>query len=286
MTGSIDIEALARAFEEMIKDRKIPSPKNQAIFNEICKTIVTSQLKPLLEFVDILLENFMYPRTESDSLATVLTSQHTNVLQRRKSGSFEVFDLGHPRVLEIIMVRQKIVELKKTDKQGWKLTEYGPKVLRKLNQIYLLLVNLLQVLSDHIEAPLNALFYRNIIIQSISHFQIAFETFKSLDFIIHALLKNLEKSGTTDSIIFSVEDSLLLKIKEFSTNSLIWYENLMTESTALREYLLVEAKIFENDQDLSKGIDSYALKVIYDSKFESFLERRKARLNISNRRIF
>ncbi|QLL34971.1 hypothetical protein HG536_0H03460 [Torulaspora globosa] len=289
MTGSVDIEGLARAFDEMIKDRKIPSPKNQAIFNEICKTIVTSQLKPLLEFVDILLEKFMYPRTESDSLATLLSSQHADTLQRSRSGSFEVFDLGHPRVLEIIMVRQKIVELRKTGKQGWKITEYGSKVLRKLNQIYLLLVHLLQVLSDHIEAPLNALFYRNIIIQSISHFQIAFETFKSLDFIIHALLRNLQKSGTTDSIIFSVDDSLLLKIKDFSANSLVWYESLMIESTALREYLLVETKIFEtgDEQDLSKkGIDSYALKVIYDSKFESFLERRKARLNISNRRIF
>ncbi|QLQ82092.1 hypothetical protein HG537_0G03470 [Torulaspora globosa] len=278
MTGSIDIEGLAKAFDKMIKDQKIPSPKNQMIFNEICKTIVTSQLKPLLEFVDILLEKFMYPRTESDSLATILNSQDT--LQR--SGSFEVFDLGHPRILEIIMVRQKIVELKKTGKQGWKITEYGPKVLRKLNQIYPLLVNLLQVLSDHIEAPLNALFYRNIIIQSISHFQIAFETFKSLDFIIHALLRNLEKSGTNDTLIFTVEDSLLLKIKDFSASSLIWYENLMTESTALREYLIVEAK-----HDLQEnGITSYAHKVIYDSKFESFLERRKTRLNISNRRIF
>lgn len=288
MTGSIDIEQLAQAFDEMIKDRRIPSPKNQVLFNEICKTIVTSQLKPLLEFVDMLLEKFMYPRSESDSLATVLAANDERASEECKT-RFEVFDLGHPRILEIIMVRQKIVELKTLPNEGWKMTEYGPKILRKLNQMYLLLVHLLQVLSDHIEAPSNASFYRDIIMQSVSHFQIAFETFKSLDFIINALLKNLEKSGTTDSKIFSVDDFLLQKIKDFSAHNLIWYENLISESTALREYLLVETKIFENekDQDLSrKGMDSYVLKVIYDSKFESFLERRKTRLNISNRRIF
>lgn len=289
MTGSVDIEKLAKAFEQMIKDRKVPSPKNQTLFNEICKTIVASQMKPLLEFVDILLERFMYPRTETKSLAGIFISEEKDAVETSRPGSFEVFDLGHPRILEIIMIRQKIIELKAVGSGGWKMTEYGPKILRKLNQIYLLLVHLLQVLSDHIEAPLNAKFYREIIMESISDFQMAFETFKSLDFIIHTLLRNLEKSGTTDSKIFSVEDSLLQKIKDFSANNLTWYENLMTESTALREYLLVENKIFQNEEDgklSKKGINSYALEVIFDPRFDLFLSKRKARLNISNRRIF
>lgn len=283
MTGSVEFEGLVKKFEKMINDRKIPSLKNQEVFNDICKNLIISQSKPLLEFIDILLEKLMYPR-KSKSLIHLLTLQDPDI---QREVDYKIFDLGHPRILEIILIRQKIVEIKATGNVAWKSSEFTPKLLRKLNQIYLLIVNLLQVLSDHIEVPSHSNFYRQIVTESISDFQTAFETFNSLNFIFQALLRSVEKFGISDERIFHVDGNLLSKIKTFSDDNLIWYESLMIESIAVREYLLVEKKIYENEHnDQMDEVSALAIKAIYSPKFEQFLAKRKARLNISNRRIF
>lgn len=292
MTGSLQVEISAQLYVNMIKDNKMPSPKNQELLNSICKGLAMSQSKPLLEFVDILIEKFMYPRTHSKYLMHLLTDKECAIIDDEASEEcekFEMFDLGHPRLLELILIRQKVFELKFTGNEGWKLTEYIPKLLRKVEQVYILLVHLLQVLSDHIEVPAHSKFYRDFITESISDFQTAFESFKSLDYILHSLIRNAEKSGESDNSLFHVNDALLLDIKQFTNDNLAWYQSLMTESIALKEYLLVKNKIFQKEnemQPLENGIAPYALGIIFDIQFEKFLERRKARLNISNRRIF
>lgn len=293
MTGSLQVEKSAQSYIKMIKDNKMPSPKNQELLNGICKGLVVSQSKSLLEFVDILIEKFMYPRSHSKYLMHLLTDKECAIIDdeanEEEYEKFETFDLGHPRLLELILIRQKVFQLKFTGNEGWKRTEYIPKLLRKVEQVYVLLVHLLQVLSDHIEVPAHSKFYRDFITESISDFQSAFESFKSLDYIFLSLIRNAEKSGESDDSLFHVNDALLLDIKQFTNDNLAWYESLMTESIALKEYLLVKNRIFQKEnenQPLEEGIAPYALEIIFDIKFEKFLENRKARLNISNRRIF
>lgn len=277
MTGQSEFELLAEQFDDIMADCKISSAKNQRIFNEVCKNLALSQSKPLQEFVDILFEKLMYPR---ESMSLILNLQSCN--SQTQDVQYEIFDLGHPRILELIMLRQKILETKTTGTEKWESDEYAPRLLRNLNRIYLLLVNLLQVLSDHIEVPTHSAFYRQIVSESVSDFQIAFETFNSLDIIFRSLLKNAEQFGTSDDRLFHVDEHLLSRIKNFSNANQIWLENLLIESVAVKEYMLVEGKF----QFTESKIKAKALDTIYEPKFEQFLLKRKARLNISNRRIF
>lgn len=287
MTKSVNFDGLEETIITMIKEQKVPSLKNQEMFNNICKTLVLSQSRPLLEFIDILFEKLMYPRKESKSLITLLTSQDVDF--RENDVQYQIFDLGHPRILEIVMIRQKILELKAMGNEPWKAIDCTPKLLRKLNQLYLLTVNLLRVLSDYIEVPAHSAFYRKFVTESISDFQVAFETFNSLDFIFQALLTSVQSFGTSDERIFHVDENLLSKIKKFSDNNRMWYEDLMMRSVAVKEYLLVEKKIYEQEKSESHSdskVGELAIEAIYSPSFEQFVDRRKARLNISNRRIF
>lgn len=289
MTGTVELDLRAKSFSKMILDIK-PSPKNLELLNKLCEELVISQSKPLLEFVDIIIEKFMYPRPSSASLMDVLIRQECAVVDDEDSdcnlhdsqGSvkYEAFDLGHPRLLELIIIRQKLTELKATPKLGWEPNEFISKLLSKVQKVYLLLVHLLQVLSDHIEVTTNAKFYREIVIDSISEFQHAFESFKSLDYICQSLIKNVQKSGKSDEKIFYVDDTLLIRITDFIDQNTKWYENIILKSVAFKEFSLVE------NQSSALEVETSFIKLIHESKFEKFLDKRKSRLRISNRRVF
>lgn len=243
MTGSPATLELIQKHAEMINNKKTASPKNQQLLNQICKQLAISLCSPLQEFIDGLLENFMYPEDER--------------------AEQDLFSLGHPRILELIYLRQKIEQLQSIDPSQFSSpASFFPGLLQKIEQVHTFLVHLLQVLSDHIEVPTQSGFYRRIVMSSISDFQRAFEQFKALDYVLLTLLRNLEKSGHSDKI-FQVDGSLLLEIEQFTAQNVQWYEDLFLNSEAYKEFS-------------SKG----------QTDVELFQQERKMRLQISTRRVF
>lgn len=239
----MDPMELIQTHSKMINNKKTASPKNQRLLNQICKELTVSLSSPLLEFVDVLLESFMYPEGEIAKL--------------------DLFSLGHPRILELIYLRQKIEHLQHIDPARCEsCSKFFPQLVQKIEQVHALLVHLLQVLSNHIEVPTQSRFYRRIVMGSVSDFQRAFEQFKALDYVFLTLLRNLEKSGHSDKT-FQVDGSLLLKIEQFTSQNTRWFEDLFRESEAYKEFS-------------ANGHTDIKL----------FLQERKTRLQINSRRVF
>ncbi|QLG71273.1 hypothetical protein HG535_0B03120 [Zygotorulaspora mrakii] len=287
MTGTVELEQTVEKLSNMMGEVKF-SPKNRDILNNLGNELVISQSKPVLEFVDIIIERFMYPRLPSKSLMGLLLLQECAIIDEESNDNddldnlikYETFDLGHPRILELILIRQKLEELNSTEKKTWKSDEYMTKLLTKVQQVYVLLVHLLQVLSDHIEVPAHSAFYKGIVLDSIADFQRAFESFKILDFICQSLIRSVAESGKSDNSIFYVEDTLLRHIESFIQGNIKWYEDIMLQSTALKEFYLTEKKM------LPQSIPSHETDLLHQKGFEIFLEKRKLRLRISTRRVF
>lgn len=250
MTGSLAIKNHIQKYTEMINDNKKTTAKNQKLLNQICQELTFSLCSPLLEFVDTLLERFMYPESSTEE----------NV-------SPDLFTLGHPRLLELVYLRQRIVQLQKLNHETTdQIAQFFPLLLQKIEKVHLILVHLLQVLSNHIEVPTQSNFYRRIVTESISDFQRTFEQFKSLDYIFMALMRNMEKTGSTDKT-FLVDNSLLQEIKNFDKENKKWFDDVLQESRGLKEF---------NEH----------IKKDQHSDISLFLADRKSRLHISSRRVF
>lgn len=246
MTGSLSIQELTQRHSKMINDNNRATVKNQKLLNRICQELTFSLCHPLLEFVDALLEKFMYPESVEEGVIP------------------DLFTLGHPRLLELIYLRQRIDQLRSVNPEmSESISQFFPQLLQRVEKIHTLLVHLLQVLSDHIEIPTQSKFYRKIVIESISDFQRAFEQFKSLDCILMALMRNFEKTGCMDKP-FLVDNSLLQEIKDFDTENKQWFDDVLQESKGFKEF---------NEENEYSDITT-------------FLRDRKSRLHISNRRVF
>lgn len=247
MTGSLALQEYIQKHSQMIKDTKKVSVKNLQLLNQICREITLSLCHPLLEFVDDLLEKFMYPE-----------SVESNVNR-------DIFTLGHPRLLEIIYLKQRIGQLQELNHEGFEpVKQFFPQMLNKIEKIHVILVHLLQVLSNHIEIPTQSRFYKRIVMESISDFQRAFGQFKALDYILMTLMKYLENTGSTDKT-FVVDNTLLQQIKTFDSQNRQWFDDILQESKALTEF---------NEQ-----ADGH-------SDIAAFLKERKSRLRIAGRRVF
>ncbi|GAV53330.1 hypothetical protein ZYGR_0AI06140 [Zygosaccharomyces rouxii] len=249
MTGSLAVEELLQKHSTMINDSNKATLKNQKLLNQICQELTFSLCHPLLEFVDVLLEKFMYPESVEEDVNP------------------DLFTLGHPRLLELVYLRQRIDQLQNVNHETFEpISQFFPQLLHRIEKIHSILVHLLQVLSNHIEIPTQSKFYRKIVIESISDFQRAFEQFKSLDYILMALMRNLEKTGFTDRT-FLVDSSLLQEIKNFDTENKQWFDDVLQESKGLKEF---NERIEKNEH----------------SDITVFLRDRKSRLQISSRRVF
>ncbi|CAR27338.1 hypothetical protein ZYGR_0I06120 [Zygosaccharomyces rouxii] len=249
MTSSPAIEELIQKHTKMINDSNKTTVKNQKLLNQICQELTLSLCHPLLEFVDALLEKFMYPEGIE------------------KDAHPDLFTLGHPRLLELVYLRQRVDQLQKLNRETFEpISQFFPHLLHRIEKIHIILVHLLQVLSNHIEIPTQSKFYRKIVTESISDFQRAFEQFKSLDYVLMALMRNLEKTGSTDKT-FLVDSSLLQEIKNFDTENKHWFNDILQESKALKEF---NQEIEDNEH----------------SDITTFLRDRKSRLQISSRRVF
>ena len=253
----MDFTERLEQYTEMINyNSKHISPKNQQILNKIFKELICSLGKPLNEFIDVLLENLLYPGT-----------MNSNGFSQRLQC------LGNSRILEIIYLRNKLFQLmgSVTDVHMEDYIEENIKILLKIHS---LLIHILQKLTDQLEFEDFQFFYKEIVVNSINDFEKNFQSFKLLNNILQCLFHNVERSGFSDTKIFTVNDDLLSDIKIFTQCNTIWYQELILNSKALKEYL----QVTNEATDIMVLID--------ELKFEKFLVKRKLKLNISNRRVF
>ncbi|EDO19454.1 hypothetical protein Kpol_1002p102 [Vanderwaltozyma polyspora DSM 70294] len=251
------------------------SPKNQEVLNKIFKELILSLTKPFVEFIDILLEH--------------LLCLDINCNDSSIDYNIKLQSLGNSVSLELIYSRNLITKLSSSIKNNSDLSpvDYIPVNLNILQKIHSIMIHFLQILSEQLELPNFATLFKKILISTFKDFEIVFESFKILDQILQNLFINAKQTGLSDSSIFNVDNSLLEQIQIFTRNNSIWYRELILNSNSLNEYITnhvtnTTPTTTPNNQNNSNDI----LNIIADIKFQDFLETRKLRLNISNRRIF
>ena len=299
MTGQLyNNQTTIRQYREMIQKNNVISPRNQVLLNKIVRQLSLSLNKPLLEFTDILIESFMYPRGSKRSLINFLQKEDSCAIidledeQKNEPDlpKFEYQDLGNAKILEMISIRQLILQTKSTDGllPPIESSEYTPKLLYYMEEIHCLFIHLLKELSRCIEMPAYSLLYKAILTENLPHFHHTFQGFKELNGLFHCLLDNVKETGCSDEKIFHVSGKIMDRFEQFSNDNRLWFDDLIMGSSAFKEYLLCEDRILSASDDKllrNGGIPPQMSKAIHDIKFEVFLETRKAKLRIAHRRV-
>lgn len=180
--------------------------------------LVQSLSKPLIEFLDILIETFIFSNELNEMIS--LISKLNDI--RRLAG--ESLKYGH------------------------------------FINIYKMLVKFLNGIDNLDSTHLNKFKGMS---EIFSMFASIFKSFKLLELIV---LK-LERDDMT----------VTKNIKDYIQLNKDVYIKLMMESTAMKEYLLVEVRMFQLNGSIT---NEYQKKIIKSIKFQDFLNKRKYRLRL------
>ncbi|SCW00548.1 LAFE_0C06634g1_1 [Lachancea fermentati] len=281
----------------MIQNVSGISPKNQHLLNGIVRELALSFSKPALEFIDLLIESFMYPKGNDNPSSRMLGCyENSDPVQKEIKGSdsdytFEPHDLGYGRLLEMIHLRQLILKIKNGEKSFPSVdsSEYIPSLLAVLEEIHTFMIHLLKELSNYIEVIGSAVIFKEILTEHLPNFRHAFHAFKSFNEILQHLMETVKRTGVSDDEVFQINQKTIELIKKFTVDNVLWFEELMTGSKALKEYLLFEdceLKPIENVNALNEGLPKSISAAINSPQFEDFLQIRKAKLRVCHRRVF
>ncbi|CCE65009.1 hypothetical protein TPHA_0J01880 [Tetrapisispora phaffii CBS 4417] len=280
MTGfTMTYDTLIEQYNTMVSNRdkqnNAVSPENQEVLNKVFNELILSLEAPLLEFVDILLENVMYPTGGAG---------HGQASDRKKSFDESVYLLGNGVFLEIIHLRNLTTKLIANarsydgSKAGFDRVQYIPKNLKYLQNLHILLIFVLQRLSEMMEnSSFSQKYYKKIIVNSIEDFKMNFQIFKLLDKVLVNLFNMALQTGDSDSKIFTITDDIMDDIKRFTDFNKNWYIDLMTHSNAFEAFMSKQS-IYLPESELGK--------IVVEPKFQNFLSARKVKLNISTRKVF
>ncbi|CUS23440.1 LAQU0S10e00430g1_1 [Lachancea quebecensis] len=248
------------------------SEGNQLLFNQIASELSATLTGPTLEFIDVLIESFMYPRGNC-SLAAGDQSQ------------YECQEFGHNCILGMVYARHLLNKIKAHSLTG--SPSFAWSLMELLEETRGALVHLLKQLSSQIELPMCSEMYRQILRENVFHFRHAFFNFQALDSILHQLLETLDKTGLLDEEVFQIDYKTIGAIQRFAADNAQWFEDIMLGSKALKEYLLLQDYSTDYlDQVTATKVPKGVKKAIRSPDFSLFIHGRKSRLKISHRRIF
>lgn len=261
------------------------SPANQLLFNQIANELSASLTGPTLEFIDVLIESFMYPRGNRSLFASARGETGMESSPTDHQQLYECQDFGHNCLLGMVYARHLLNKIKSQS-----LTEspdFAWSLLELLEDTRSTLVQLLKQMSSQIELPMCSEMYRQILSENVFHFRHAFLNFQALDCILHQLLETLDKTGLLDEVVFQIDYKTIGAIQRFAADNTQWFEDIMLGSKALKEYLLLQDYRTDYlDQVTATKVPKGVRKAIRSPEFSSFVHARKSRLKISHRKIF
>lgn len=260
-----------RQLQNMIQTLKPLSSLNQELLNKIIGELAQSLLKPSLEFDEILIESFMYPRG-SDSLMLNCKSQVKSTNEDDTGCKFGVHDMGHVQILEMIQIRNIITKLiNKLDNVT--SVDFVDEVQKLSSQLETNFYHLLKQLSLYIEVPKCSDVYRVILTKQLSNFQQFFISHKLFSSITENLIQTATLTGQDKNKCFQVDITLSDMITKFITRNNKWMETMLLESIAFQEFQATH----QDSQPASKILRSRA--------FRHYLQERKNRLRILHRTL-
>ncbi|SCU97008.1 LAMI_0F08548g1_1 [Lachancea mirantina] len=259
------------------------TPQNLLLLNQILRELAHSLNKPVLEFIDSLIERIMIPRGQK--LLFWLDKQNGESLSASAvAEEFQVYDLGHGKLLEMIYLRQLVVKILNDEKSLPKVSspEYASKLSVLMEHMHALLIALLKELSGFIHISETSSVHKKLVEDHITNFRTAFDGYKSFNEILEALAATPKLFSPPEEGTFKIEPKTIAKIKNFTETNKKWCIDLLLDSNALREFFLLE-----NDAKLSDDntVDDLCF-VVTSEKFICFNRLRKERLRISHRRVF
>ncbi|KAH3903379.1 uncharacterized protein SCODWIG_03791 [Saccharomycodes ludwigii] len=269
--------------------------ENEQLLNKLVLQITLKLQKPIMEFMDILIESFMYPRgVEASLLSKILNYTDNNPKEAktdklmlsitRKQASlcekYECNDLGNFSLLEILHIKKLLLESGKNtayDDSLEKKDKSYSTVKKSMDKIHIAIVYLLRNLSTYLEIPTCFSFFKKILHDNMGNFETCFKLFKLYNVIVDLLIDAANRGGVNNSALFQVTNDDLELIESFSKDISLWMETMLFNSTAFQDYK--EQDIFASNS-VCKSVS-----VVLTESFEKFLTSRKQLLRISARTI-
>ncbi|CDO92039.1 unnamed protein product [Kluyveromyces dobzhanskii CBS 2104] len=254
------------------------STLNQTLLNKITAEIVQSMLKPTLEFDEILMESFMYPRG-MESLLHKYRFENTDDMKERDC-DFDIQDIGHAQILEIVHLRRIILDTQSKCKRPDQ-PDFIQHVQQSLHSVESLMYDLLKRLSVYMEVPSCSRLYNGILSKQLPNFKEFFLRFKTFHTITNSLFETAMKTGQNPSKYFNVEITLSDTITKFMNSNEKWMHQMLLESSSLQEFRMT---LSGNDK-IDESTLQPSSKVTRSSSFKKFNQERKNRLRISHRSL-
>lgn len=255
------------------------SALNQNLLNKIIAELAQSMLKPTLEFDEILLECFMYPRGLESLLHKYEFENNASTMEHKHD--FNLQDIGHAQLLEIIHIRKVILDTQSSCKALDQNTGFVLKIQELFNKIECLVYELLKRLSVYIEVPKCSKLYRSILTKQLPNFNEFFSAYKMFNAITNSLLETAVKTGQDTTKYFNVDVSLSDTITKFIKSNDKWMHQMLLESTSFQEFRLIRSKCDSKAETSSFSSTNDTCC----SSFTEFNQERKNRLRIQHRSI-
>ncbi|CCH60846.1 hypothetical protein TBLA_0D03460 [Henningerozyma blattae CBS 6284] len=236
------------------------SNTNVEILTQIVKELSVSICKPIHEFLDNILEKFMFPKSTMK-----LTSNDINIL-------------GNARILEIIYLNS-LIDKNVLNNYIYPIKEDKSNlidlinVLQRIHEILIMFLNELNQSINHND------FIKEFLIHELLNFETIFKSFKKFDSIMIKLFESFQLTVKHINIEFSVNQCLLTEIQTFIKENKSMYNQLIINSNGFVEY----CKINEIPRTSSLSVKA---NIINDHRFNLFINKRKDELQLTARRIF
>lgn len=226
-------------------------------------------LTPLLEFTDNLMESVAYPEGLLVSPAKLIKDNIRLEIKHVKIPTpVTTLSLGHPVILQVISLENELKELSDASRKGNK-----SKIVHLFIRSKEIIKQIFQLLERDKIVPSR----KAINIQILDRFTPYTIELNKLFRLIHPIFKSLIDTQE-NSKLETVDSEVILDLDNIASISKDLYINIIKESSTLKDYLTWK-------QDRSCNTDNDK-KLDDDTEFLTFLQRKKALLNLNNRRIF
>ncbi|SCU81302.1 LAFA_0C03950g1_1 [Lachancea sp. 'fantastica'] len=259
------------------------TPKVLELVSDVVRDITTSLTEPLTELVDMLTESLMYPRGSRKSLMNILCRTDEEI-KNFESADFVSQDLGSVCLLDAVHTAKLIGKLNGLSKGR----EYPSTQSAMLEELHGALVNLLKQLSGQIEINSHLCFYKDLLRENVVHFRHAFDALQNLDSLSSALMKTAADLRLSESAaVLKFDAKTAESMRSFTVTNAKWHDQLLLGSQALKEYLVLQDHNIDTlSSDPQNDLYKEAAVVVRSPVFRNYVQARKARLKITQRRVF
>ncbi|CAI4062836.1 hypothetical protein SUVZ_07G1320 [Saccharomyces uvarum] len=253
---------------------------NQA---KIClvNTLKESVCKTLLEFVDIQIESLMYPNDPKRFTRIFKDNKMSNETCNKevKAKNYpSSLGIGHSALFSLIYISQKTNSLRSLNEQKRSPTEVVENLNIKLKSIAEVYNHLNELYHSYLMVKHNNIAHQKLLSDFVTQSDFMFDILRRYATITSSVAKSSENSnGLVDITNQFIEDTNL------------FYKRIINNSNAYAEYHLMKHGINRNSSEETlvelefKTLDVSGMHL--DDEFDDFLQKRKASLKITHRRV-